>query len=105
MQEMILKQLYEALGWQGGTIHQVIAEIKRLKSLPDHEGWCNHFLGGACNCNKDKKQSETLKLASVVKRIGYPERGTKDEYASLQDFADEIQKEWTLELLEKIAST
>jgi hypothetical protein len=30
--ESILQQLCEALGWQGGTIHQVIAEIKRLKA-------------------------------------------------------------------------
>ena len=25
------ESVYESLGWQGGTIHQVIAEIKRLK--------------------------------------------------------------------------
>ena len=28
-----LQEVYEALGWQGGTIHQVIAEIKRLKNI------------------------------------------------------------------------
>lgn len=26
----ILRELCEALGWQGGTIHQVVAEVKRL---------------------------------------------------------------------------
>jgi len=26
-------EVYKALGWQGGTIHQVIAEIKRLKTF------------------------------------------------------------------------
>jgi len=24
-------EVYKALGWQGGTIHQVVAEIKRLR--------------------------------------------------------------------------
>ena len=28
-----LPELCAALGWQGGTIHSVIAEIKRLKAL------------------------------------------------------------------------
>lgn len=28
-----LLPVYKALGWQGGTIHQVVAEIKRLKAL------------------------------------------------------------------------
>jgi len=26
-----MKEIYEALGWQGGTVHQVVKEIKRLK--------------------------------------------------------------------------
>lgn len=26
-------EVYKALGWQGGTIHQVIAEINRLKEV------------------------------------------------------------------------
>ena len=30
--DSILGELCAALGWSGGTIHQVIAEIKRLKS-------------------------------------------------------------------------
>jgi len=28
-----LQKVYEALGWQGGTIHQVITEIKRLRTI------------------------------------------------------------------------
>lgn len=28
-----LPELCVALGWQGGTIHQVLAEIKRLKAI------------------------------------------------------------------------
>lgn len=31
--ESILHEVCFALGWQGGTIHQVIEEIKRLKAL------------------------------------------------------------------------
>jgi hypothetical protein len=31
MNEILCKDLCEALGWQGGTIWQVIEEIKRLK--------------------------------------------------------------------------
>ena len=30
-----MERIYEALGWQGGTIHQVIDEIKRLKTVVD----------------------------------------------------------------------
>lgn len=30
-----MEEIYKALGWQGGTIHQVIDEIKRLKALED----------------------------------------------------------------------
>lgn len=29
--ESILHEIVTALGWQGGTIHQVVEEIKRLK--------------------------------------------------------------------------
>ena len=28
----MLDKLCEALGWQGGTIHQVLAEVRRLKA-------------------------------------------------------------------------
>ena len=31
--ESDLESIYKALGWQGGTIHQVVEEIKRLKKL------------------------------------------------------------------------
>lgn len=30
-----MEEIYKALGWQGGTIHQIIAEIKRLKEIDD----------------------------------------------------------------------
>ena len=33
--DSILSMLTEALGWQGGTIHEVVDEIKRLKSQPN----------------------------------------------------------------------
>ena len=29
--ESILQPIFEIFGWQGGTIHQIIDEIKRLK--------------------------------------------------------------------------
>lgn len=28
-----MKEIYEALGWQGGTVHQIVEEIKRLKEV------------------------------------------------------------------------
>lgn len=28
-----LRELCHALGWQGGTYHQVLAEVKRLKAI------------------------------------------------------------------------
>ena len=28
-----MEKIYTALGWQGGTIHQIISEIKRLKDI------------------------------------------------------------------------
>lgn len=28
-----MEQIYKALGWQGGTIHQIIDEIQRLKNI------------------------------------------------------------------------
>jgi hypothetical protein len=31
--ESTLHELHETLGWQGGTIHQVVKEIERLKKL------------------------------------------------------------------------
>lgn len=34
----LLKECCEILGWQGGTIHQVIEEIKRLKKYNNHQG-------------------------------------------------------------------
>jgi len=29
---VFIQEVYKALGWQGGTIHQVVKEIERLKS-------------------------------------------------------------------------
>lgn len=31
--QIFCKDLCQSLGWQGGTIHQVLAEIKRLKEI------------------------------------------------------------------------
>lgn len=44
MNEEILKQLCEACGWQGGTIHQVIEEIKKLKSKAE-PNWIVNSMG------------------------------------------------------------
>lgn len=30
---VFVEEVYAALGWKGGTIHQVVDEIKRLKKL------------------------------------------------------------------------
>lgn len=30
---MYFEEIVKALGWQGGTIHQVLSEIKRLKEV------------------------------------------------------------------------
>ena len=35
--ESVLHAVCNALGWQGGTIHQAIAEIKRLKEVAPAE--------------------------------------------------------------------
>lgn len=35
--ESVLQELCSALGWQGGTIHQAIAEVKRLKAAEKGE--------------------------------------------------------------------
>lgn len=44
-----------------------------------------------------------LMMAKILRRIAYPERGTPDDTADLQMFADEIQKTWTLEQLEELS--
>ena len=38
LDESQLRELCTALGWQGGTYHQVLAEVKRLKA--EHERAC-----------------------------------------------------------------
>jgi hypothetical protein len=48
--------------------------------------------------------NENLKLmAQILQRIGYPRRGTPDETADIQAFADEIQKKWPLQELEELS--
>ena len=37
-----LHELCVALGWQGGTYHQVLAEVKRLKSFADEKRTESH---------------------------------------------------------------
>ncbi len=37
-----LRELCVALGWQGGTYHQVLAEVKRLKSFADEKRTESH---------------------------------------------------------------
>ena len=37
-----LRELCVALGWQGGTYHQVLAEVKRLKALADEKRTESH---------------------------------------------------------------
>ena len=32
---MFMREICEALGWQGGTVHEAIKEIKRLKTMED----------------------------------------------------------------------
>ncbi len=44
-------------------------------------------------------ERENCAMRQMLLRIAYPSRGTIDESAALQDFADEIQKTWTLEYL------
>lgn len=45
-----LQQFYEILGWQGGTIHQVLDEVKRLKRLEDQQ--LDVDLQKKCTCTK-----------------------------------------------------
>jgi hypothetical protein len=81
---------------------RVCNELAQRLPKMDHEGYCATFVGEPCNCNEDKTPSETQKMASMLRRIAFPNRGTKDEVASLQDFADEIQKAWTIDILEML---
>jgi len=36
---ILVLEIYRAFGWQGGTIHQVIAEIKRLREVGKGHQW------------------------------------------------------------------
>jgi hypothetical protein len=46
---IFITEVYKALGWQGGTIHQVLEEIQRLKKLETKEIyfliWISSFAG------------------------------------------------------------
>ena len=43
---------------------------------------------------------ENQRLRDILRQIAYPKRGTAEESATLQDFADLIQSTFTLEQLE-----
>jgi hypothetical protein len=38
-------------------------------------------------------------MMTMLCRIGYPQRGTSDEIATIENFAAEIQAKWSLEAL------
>lgn len=51
-----------------------------------------------------KRQIDELRKAiRLISQIGYPKRGTVEESQTLQDFADLIQREWSLERLGELA--
>lgn len=52
----LLKDYCEALGWQGGTIHQVLIEIKRLKKLDRTCVGCKYNAAVTNIWNPDKCQ-------------------------------------------------
>lgn len=41
-----------------------------------------------------KTMNEYNQMKEILCRIGYPRRGTREETATLQEFADEIQARW-----------
>lgn len=41
--------------------------------------------------------SACIVMADFIRRIAYPQRGTPDEHATLQDFANEVQAECSRE--------
>jgi hypothetical protein len=50
------------------------------------------------------RQIDELRAAvRLLKQIGYPKRGTIEEQQTLQDFADIVQREWSLERLAQLA--
>ncbi len=65
--------LYQVLGWQGGTIHQIIAEIKRLQSVEkaaiDFAGEVAFAdsIGQIKKCNKGIAE-KGMTLNQIVKR-------------------------------------
>jgi hypothetical protein len=47
---------------------------------------------------------QNKRLAQILEMVAYPGRGTKEESMSLQDFADMIQKTYTLEQLQEASA-
>ena len=43
---------------------------------------------------------DNVRLRDILRQIAYPKRGTSEESASLQNFADLIQQTYTIEQLE-----
>jgi len=43
--DVFMESVYEALGWQGGTVHQVVSELKRLKEIDDKFNDATNCLG------------------------------------------------------------
>lgn len=48
----------------------------------------------AQSSKSDQRNENWLALTEMLSRIAYPRRGSKDETATLQDFAEEIQARW-----------
>jgi hypothetical protein len=77
----ILSMLLEALGWQGGTIHQVIEEIKRLKALEDYQCLTETSMDcGSYNFLNDK--GEDIYYLKDGKPIEHPKKEEVDEMGS-----------------------
>ena len=67
-----MDEIYKALGWQGGTVHQITAEIKRLKQIELHSislMQCLHF--DAQTKNFKPKEWQVEKLEALNKAINY----------------------------------
>jgi hypothetical protein len=68
-----MEEIYKALGWQGGTIHQILNEIKRLKQLDLKCDGCiddNPKIWNAETCPYCKRN---------IRPIDYYKKGKRDE--------------------------
>lgn len=54
--DVFIESVYNALGWQGGTIHQVVNEIKRLRADLSCDG-CINNPSGVLECKKCKRNN------------------------------------------------